>query len=339
MAASCHVYDASLIAGDSAAGSTAGGNSGSAGTSTADGGSVLVPEAGAGTPATGGTDTGGSTDILDAGAGGVAVGAAGEGNSAGTRGATGGNAGTGGHAGAAGSGGSGGSGAGAMGGGGAGGSGIAGSGGAGGSGIAGSGGTSPLCAHVSIGSGTVGLIDDLNDGNAFINLIDGRSGAWTFSTDGTGTTVPAPGPATPTATGETGLAQRVQGTGLTGIGASLFVTLVPSGDCYDASLYSGVNVALKGSGQIRLSVLTAAVNAQPAAKQDQYQTVVTLTDVWQDLSFAWTNLHQAGFPGATPIAFDTSKITGVQLIPQSTTQPLSFDFSLDNLAFRKKAAN
>ena len=319
----CAVYDSSLIgteavggvAGNGAhagstdptvggAGSNAGGVPGTAGTppgSGAGAGSDVGGEAGSDADAagTGGLAAGGSATMNDGG-----------GANAGSAGAAAGNAGAN-----------------------AGGGGGSGSGGSGGAGAAGAG---TWCTSTSVGSGTLGLIDDLDDGNAFIAAVDGRAGTWTFATDGTGSTVPSPGNTTPSAPGKSGLAQRVQGTALTGAGATLAANLVANGACYDASAYRGVNIALKGSGQVEVSLLTAAVNAQPPAKQDQFKVQVTLTNAWQDQSFAWSEFHQSGYPGATVVAFDAAKVTGISITPRSASKPLSFDVYVDDLSFRKK---
>ncbi len=334
----CAVYDGTLLDAASSAGAS-GANNGMAGTASSGGPSAGAPSAGsggdsaqeagtsgesstAGASASGGSDAGGGTS------GGASGGASSGGNAGSTL-----IAGSGGTSGGASSGGAGAGGSGA----GAGGSG-AGSAGTAGSAVGGggTGGAPSLCNNVIVGSGTLGSVDDFDDGNAFILVSDGRSGTWIFASDGSGTTTPAPGAATPSAVGEMGLAQRIQGTGLMGAGADLTAELVPPGDCYDASAYRGVNVALKGSGQVELSVLTAQVNAQPTAKQDQYKAVVTLTSAWQDLSFAWSEFHQSGYPGATVLPFDNTKLTGIALTPRSASKPLSFDVTVDNLSLRKK---
>ena len=327
----CAVYDGTLLDAASSAGAS-GANNGMAGTASSGGPSAGAPSAGsggdsaqeagtsgesstAGASASGGSDAGGGTS------GGASGGASSGGNAGSTL-----IAGSGGTSGGASSGGAG------AGGSGAGSAGTAGSAVGGG----GTGGAPSLCNNVIVGSGTLGSVDDFDDGNAFILVSDGRSGTWIFASDGSGTTTPAPGAATPSAVGEMGLAQRIQGTGLMGAGADLTAELVPPGDCYDASAYRGVNVALKGSGQVELSVLTAQVNAQPTAKQDQYKAVVTLTSAWQDLSFAWSEFHQSGYPGATVLPFDNTKLTGIALTPRSASKPLSFDVTVDNLSLRKK---
>ena len=336
----CAVYDGSLLDVAPSAGASGEKNGGTAGVAVSGGSSGSAPNAGSGAETS--VPDAGSAGDTQATAGSAASGGAGTSGIAGSTGNAGsaGSITVGGSAGVSGAGGSavttGGAGGSDSGTSGSAGSAVGGAGGTGTAGVGGGGGAAPLCNTVVVGSGTLGSIDDFDDGNAFILPSDGRSGSWTFTSDGTGTTTPAPGTATPSAVGEMGLAQRVQGAGLTGNGAELAAGVVPLGDCYDASAYRGVNIALKGSGQVELSVLTAAVNAQPTAKQDQYKASVTLTNAWQDLSFAWSEFHQSGYAGATVVPFDNTKITGFALTPHSANKPLSFDITIDNLALRKK---
>jgi hypothetical protein len=193
------------------------------------------------------------------------------------------------------------------------------------------------CSDTSVGSGLLGSIDDFDDGNSELEPIDGRSGSWLFVTDGTGTTTPAPGAPVPVTGGVSGNALHLQGSGLTGDGALLHATLTSAAGCYDASAYRGVNVALKGTGELWLVIRTALVDAQPAEKRDYHRVKYGASGAWMTYTILWSQLAQAGVPGATKLDFDPSAITGIDLVPASNTTPLSFDFWLDNVAFRKKA--
>jgi hypothetical protein len=307
---SCTLYDDALITNAPTDGGAGSGGSGGNGVG--------------GGPATGGAigsgGAGGSGGVTASGGGGSGGGGDGGSAEAGTGGASTGGA-DGGDA-AAGSGGTAGSGG--------------GSGGSGGS--AGSGGTVDagiVCTSTAKGSGTDGVIDDLDDGNSFITPNDGRAGGWYFATDGTGTTTPSAGVPAPSTGGESNLGMHVKGTNLTGWGASLSVAVAAPGACYDASAYGGVKIALKGSGRVLISVMTATVNAQPSGKQDQYKVTATLTGGWLDLYYAWSDFHQSGYPGATVLPFDTTAITGIGVDPFPVS-PLSFEFWVDNVAFARK---
>jgi hypothetical protein len=193
------------------------------------------------------------------------------------------------------------------------------------------------CVSTSVGSGLLGAIDDFDDGDAALQAIDGRSGSWLFSSDGTGTTMPMPGAPVPVAGGVTGSALHLQGTGLTGEGAALHATMTDSGDCYDASAYRGLNIALKGSGEVWLVVRTAPVDAEPAGKRDYHRLKLGVNAGWTTYTTLWSQLGQSGLTGATKVEFDATVITGIDIVPTSSATPLSFDFWVDNIAFRKKA--
>jgi hypothetical protein len=134
------------------------------------------------------------------------------------------------------------------------------------------------CTMKAAATGTPTLIDDFEDSNADITAVDGRSGGWYLSTDGTGAVTPAAGAPKPEDGGMPGKAVHVKGTGLTKWGAGLSAAVANNTTgCYDVSKFTGVTVSLKGTGNLYVSVLTAAVRDAPEGQRNHYKKQVTLT--------------------------------------------------------------
>lgn len=213
--------------------------------------------------------------------------------------------------------------------------GTAGSGSAGSAGAGGAPAGGGSCVMSAKAMGTPPMIDDFEDGNADVAQADGRVGGWYLATDMTGTTTPADGPAMPEMSGGMpGKAVHVTGSGLTGWGASLAASITPVNGCYDASMYTGITVSLKGTGSVFVSVLTAAVRSAPEGMRNHFKKQVTLSGDWTTVTIEFSELTQPGGWGMI-VPFDATKIYGIDFGPVTAPPaPTSFDFWVDNLSFK-----
>jgi hypothetical protein len=204
-------------------------------------------------------------------------------------------------------------------------------------GSTGTGGAAPgggTCKMSAKATGTPPVIDDFEDGNADVAMADGRVGGWYLATDATGTTTPAAGAAMPADGGMPGKALHVTGSGLTGWGASLAASVTPPDGCYDASMFTGITVSLKGTGSVFVSVLTAAVRGAPEGMRNHFKKQVTLTGEWQTVTINFSELTQPGGWGLI-VPFDATKIYGIDFGPVTAPPaPTAFDFWIDNLSFK-----
>jgi hypothetical protein len=191
------------------------------------------------------------------------------------------------------------------------------------------------CMTMAAATGMPLLIDDLEDGNADVMPADGRVGGWYLATDMTGTRTPVDGAPVPAEGGMPGKAIHVSGTGLTGWGASLSVTLAAMNGCYDASKLTGITVMMKGTGSVMVSVLTAAVRAAPEGMRNFHKKQITLTADWTPVTIDFSELMQLGGWG-TIAPFDATKIYGIDFGPVAATAPATtaYDFWVDTLSFK-----
>lgn len=194
---------------------------------------------------------------------------------------------------------------------------------------------SGTCMTTAVSTGMPLLIDNMDDNNGNIDAVDGRMGGWYLSTDKTGTVKPADGVPVPEAGGMAGSGIHVTGTGLSSWGASLSAALVPAMGCYDASKFTGISVALKGTGSVMVSVLTAAVRDAPEGQRNHYKKQVTLTGDWTTVQISFTELMQLGGWGLQ-VPFDAHKVYGIDIGPVQATAPAKtdYDFWVDNLSFK-----
>lgn len=194
------------------------------------------------------------------------------------------------------------------------------------------------CAMTAVGTGTPLLIDDFEDGNADIMAVDGRSGGWFLSTDGTATatSTPAKGAVTPVDGGKTGKGLHLTGMGFSSWGVSLGAAIANNTTgCYDASKMTGLTVDLKGTGKVYVSVLTAAVRDAAEGMRNHYKKEVTLTADWTSVTIAFSELAQLGGWG-TMVPFEAGKIYGIDISPVQATAPATtdYDYWIDNLSFK-----
>jgi hypothetical protein len=189
------------------------------------------------------------------------------------------------------------------------------------------------------------LIDDLNDGDRFIPLVNGRAGAWTDSHDSSPSGKMFPDPLTgfvPTDTKDAcrKFAAYVAGTGYVIFGSSFGFGL---GSPYNASKYTGITFWAKvdpGSSSV-VKVAFPDKDTQPdgnicqpnttgtLACYDHYYSRVTLTTTWTKYVVPFSALKQEGW-GHAGTAFDPSTLYEVQfIIPVNAT----FGIWVDDVAF------
>lgn len=206
--------------------------------------------------------------------------------------------------------------------------------GTGGTGTTGSG----KCGMTAVGTGTPLLIDDFEDGNADIMAVDGRMGGWFLSTDGTATatSTPAKGAVLPVDGGKTGKGLHLTGMGFSSWGVSLGAAVANNlTGCYDASKMTGITVDLKGTGNVFVTVLTAAVRDAAVGMQNHYKKQVTLTADWTTVTVMFSELTQPGGWG-TMVPFEAGKIYGIDISPVQATAPATtdYDYWIDNVSFK-----
>jgi hypothetical protein len=153
------------------------------------------------------------------------------------------------------------------------------------------------CITPTVGSGSDGLIDDLDDGNYLLSLRDGRNGHWVVYDDASAPALmpSVDGDLTPTMVGA-GYVAQVAGGPYTTWGASLGFTLRrgPQGEytCpYDASAYSGIRFKAKGSGSVRFKVRDATTDADPES-YDGHGAPVTLTSTLTTYTLCFATMVQ-----------------------------------------------
>ncbi len=202
----------------------------------------------------------------------------------------------------------------------------------------------PVCLNVA--QGQVGAIDDFEDGNSVALPETGREGYWftvhdttTGSIDPDTDFVPAVGGAN-----DTQRAAHVQASGYSEWGALFEVGLTYLSEgvhCpYNAANFSGVRFYLRGSGNIRVALVTPATQdkeyggtCDPAKGMICYDvhttTPLALSDRWTLYEVPWASFKQRGF--GTPAALDHDALMGVQFAFDSPELPV--DFWLDEVSF------
>jgi hypothetical protein len=205
--------------------------------------------------------------------------------------------------------------------------------------------TGPPPACLDVAKGQVALIDDFEDGNSVALPETGREGYWFTVDDGTqGTLVPAmefvpvPGGANGTQ-----LAAHVQASGYSEWGALFEVSLTYLSDgvhCpYNASSFAGVRFYLRGSGVIRVALVTPPTQdkeyggtCDPNAGMvcyDTHTTTLVLKSEWTLYELPWSLFKQRGF--GAPVVLQPDSVMAVQFA--FDTPQLPIDFWLDEVSF------
>jgi len=184
------------------------------------------------------------------------------------------------------------------------------------------------------------LIDDLNDGDRFIPMVNGRVGAWTDGHDASPSGKMYPDPNTgfvPTDTGDVcrKFAAYVAGTGYVITGAEFWFGL---GSPYNASKYTGISFWAKidagTSPGIRVDFPDKDTDpdgniCQAGTCWDHYGYRLTLTPTWTKYTVSFSQLTQDGW-GHLGTAFDPSTLYQIEFaIPVNAT----FGFWIDDIAF------
>jgi hypothetical protein len=190
------------------------------------------------------------------------------------------------------------------------------------------------------------LIDDMNDMNRFIPSIQGRSGAWSSSHDGSPGVMMFPDPAANFEMSNTGdachqYAVYVKGNGAVLGGSSVRFGL---GSPYNASRYDGISFWAKSDSGTNQVVHVAfpdkdtipdgglcqpSVSSGPTACWDHFGYRVTLTTTWTKYNIRWSQLAQDGW--AKKDGFDVTSI--YQVIFQIPVGA-NYAFWIDEVAFR-----
>jgi len=176
------------------------------------------------------------------------------------------------------------------------------------------------------------LIDDLEDGDALINAVDGRSGFWFTFNDGGGTQTPA---ATATFTplaacdrdppASTVCARSTANDEF--VYAGVGITFDPP---YDAGNYRGIRFWAKNDveGSVTFSVVTASSAA--ASGTPGYEAALTLTSTWQQLDVLFSALVFSTWYTGDDIPLDTSELVKIQLW---TGSGVAHDIFIDDVTF------
>ena len=199
------------------------------------------------------------------------------------------------------------------------------------------------CTTTKVGTGTDGLIDnfEMHPASALIPATDGRVGGWWISiAAGTGAvtipTIPATGGGPLPVMGGMGggMALHFAGTDsdpVKGWGADASVAISGTGNCYDASIYTGgIKVSLMGTGSVYVSVITAQDKAMSATSGNQRKEIA-ITSTWTDYTIPWADLI-TGWGTAIPL--DPKSIVALDIAP-SAASATKFDIWIDNLQFVK----
>lgn len=195
-------------------------------------------------------------------------------------------------------------------------------------------------------SGSVAVIDDLEDGNAQIRRADNRLGYWYSyrdEADASGmidTPIVSDGGANDSlkaikVAGKSA-ASATYGPGF-GFGFYTVGTGANALDCpYDASAYGGISFWIRGTGVTTLRVVipsestlektsggTCATNCG-----DHFGKAVSVSNVWQKITLKWSELAQEGW--GAPATFTPSRVSGVLW---SVAPGATFELRVDDIEF------
>ena len=188
------------------------------------------------------------------------------------------------------------------------------------------------------------LIDDMNDGNAYIPTTNGRSGAWRTTNDGSPGSAMFPEPNTAFTMTKTSDTCHLAAAYVKGSGAVLWGSSVTCGigSPYNASGYTGISVWAKsdlGPEVIRVSIPTKdtlpdggicqpSVASGAIACYDHYGYRITIDSEWKKYTIPFSSLVQDGW--GKKDYFDAKAI--YQVLFQIPTGA-NYAFWIDDLAF------
>ena len=192
------------------------------------------------------------------------------------------------------------------------------------------------------------VIDDLDDGDASIDEIRGRIGAWYTYNDETAAGSQTPDPAgefAPAAGGprDVGFMAATAGSGFTEWGAGMGFDLNNPGDAkgvWDGSSFTGIAFYARGNVPVRVAIATRAVVPETAGGtctpgpaegeecDDAHGEIVTLDTTWRQYVIPFAGIAQDGW--GRPAAFDAATLTGIQF---QIAQGVEFDVAIDEIGF------
>jgi hypothetical protein len=188
-------------------------------------------------------------------------------------------------------------------------------------------------------TGSAPLLDDMEDQNARILLNDGRSGSWSLFSDGTGQVKPQAGGVLhpsriPGSRGKSRFALHASGGRFTDWGLNVSAELSPR-NCYDASVYAGVQFWARGKGRIQvgarmMDVVEVAFGG--LCTKDCYnvhKANVDLGPAWAHHVVRWPDLEQGVYPGR--VEFDAARLQSIDFGVYSADTP--FDVWIDDVSF------
>jgi hypothetical protein len=223
--------------------------------------------------------------------------------------------------------------------------------------LGGAGGTSGMGAGAG-GAPTLELIDDMEDGNAFVRSTDGRDGHWDVGHDDTLTAsqIPMSGKFTMKALANEPHASDqfcayTKGSGFANWGAFMTVSMRTWPDymktpTYDASAYAGISfyakVAATSDTLVRVRFISADTDPRgsrcstsgstDAACYDHFLTDVTLGKEWQRYDLRFADFKQTGVGKQFP-SIDLAHMYALEFFFPSRGDGNNFELWLDDLNF------
>jgi hypothetical protein len=186
------------------------------------------------------------------------------------------------------------------------------------------------------------------------------TGSWDFSKDtSTGTITPAGTMALmPVEGGQAGSALHVEGTGLTGWGASLAAFLNGPMGAFDASAYGGVAFYIKGTSKVQEGADKVMVQARmpdvlpgmgsccndtlPGSEcYSGHRVVIAITAEWQEVKIPWAEFKGPAWGLGSTTAFNANRIRDINFsfnhdAAMATDGGSSFDVWVDGIRFMTK---
>lgn len=195
------------------------------------------------------------------------------------------------------------------------------------------------CEKTVVATGLPLLIDDLEDENARVLLQDGRSGAWSLFSDGTGQVTPAPGGVLhptliPGGRAGSRFALHVSGSRLDLWGVNVNAQLSPP-HCYDASVHAGVQFWARGKGRLLVGarmIDVVEVKFGGHCEENCYNVhnrAVDLGPDWSRHVVRWDELEQPQALGR--VEFDTRRLVSLDFGVYAADTP--FEMWIDDVEF------
>jgi hypothetical protein len=195
--------------------------------------------------------------------------------------------------------------------------------------------SAPMCLSTVKAMGDGPLVDDFEDGDSVVLKRDSRLGTWQLFYDATAMVTGATMsglPFKPVATGgNPGKALHMKGTDTKGWGAGVSIDGFAGPGCYDASVYKGVKLDIKGKAGQKAVLQVFTNRTRPPANSGPFVKTIDLDGKWQTITAMFDGL-QAGW--GDPQTFSATEIysIGVAAFVDKGTPP-DFDIWVDNVGF------